>query len=53
MSNLSRFVFPIILVLSLWIFTGLVSWSKAAFNLGYLIGLEAVGELFEELLYYY
>lgn len=42
-----------ILVLSLWIFTGLVSWSKAAFYLGYLIGLEAVGELFEELLYYY
>lgn len=43
---------PIILVLSLWILTGLVSWSKAAFNLGYLSGLEAVGELLDELLNY-
>jgi len=37
---------PIILVLSLYILTGLVSWSRAAFNLGYLSGLEAFGELF-------
>jgi hypothetical protein len=44
---------PMILVLSLYILTGLVSWSWAAFNLGCLSGLEVLGELLVGLLNYY